>query len=197
MDAITQLIEAFVCKRANPVVDALCLDGLQRAANSLRRAYAGPEDAGARMNMSYAALLSGIALANAGLGAVHGFAGPLGGMFDAPHGAICAALLPHVMAANITALREPARDPTASGVLARYEQIARILTGNSNASPEAGPACLAQLTSELRIRPLSAYGMKPEHAREAAEKAARANSMRANPVALTHSELEAIFQAAL
>lgn len=196
MDAITQLLEAYVCRRANPLTDALCLDGLRRASTALRRACNEPNDLDARSDMSYAALLSGVALANAGLGAVHGFAGPLGGMFDAPHGGICAALLPHVMTANIAAAREPGRDPTGA-TLGRYAQIACLLTNDPHAEPEAGAAWMAQLTADLGILTLSAYGMRPEHAGEAVEKAARANSMKANPIALTDPELESVFLAAL
>ena len=88
MDALTQLIEPYVSSRANPLTDGICLQGLRCAVRSLRRAYADGGDRDARRDMAFASLCSGLALANAGLGAVHGFAGPLGGMYDAPHGAI-------------------------------------------------------------------------------------------------------------
>ena len=100
VDALTQLIEPFVCSRANPLTDGLCQEGIERVARSLRRAFesAGrgeaPADAAAREDMAVASLFGGLALANAGLGAVHGLAAPLGGMIGAPHGAVCAALLP-------------------------------------------------------------------------------------------------------
>src|SRR5678816_3584886 len=118
LDALTQLIEPYVCARPNPMTDALCLEGMRRAARSLRKAVRDGHDAGAREDMAVAALFSGMALANAGLGAVHGFSGPIGGMFPAPHGAICAALLPHVMAVNIRALRLRQSN---GQTLARYE----------------------------------------------------------------------------
>src|SRR5215213_8761925 len=105
MDALTQLIEPFVSKRSNPMTDALCREGLSRVARSLRRAVENGRDTNARHDMALGSLFGGLALANAGLGAVHGFAGPIGGMFSAPHGAVCAALLPFVMAANLKALR--------------------------------------------------------------------------------------------
>src|SRR6185503_19212740 len=111
LDALTQLIEPFVSCRANPVTDGFCREGMRRVARSLRRAWAYPDEVAARVDMALASLLSGLALANAALGAVHGFAAPIGGMFAAPHGAVCAALLPHVMVANLRALRE--RSPTA------------------------------------------------------------------------------------
>jgi alcohol dehydrogenase class IV len=94
LDALTQLIEPFTCNRPNPIVDGLCREGIARVARSLRRAWADGRDAAAREDMALASLYGGLALANAGLGAVHGFAGVAGGMFQAPHGAVCAALLP-------------------------------------------------------------------------------------------------------
>ncbi len=105
LDALTQLIEPYVSSRANPMVDALCVEGMRRAARGLPRAYADGRDTEAREDMSLASLFGGLALANAGLGGVHGFAAAIGGAFDAPHGAVCAALLAHVMDANIRALR--------------------------------------------------------------------------------------------
>ncbi len=121
---------------------------MQRAAECLPRAFHNGEDKDARTGMSYASLLGGMALANAGLGVVHGFAAPIGGMFDAPHGAICAAMLPAGMRANIAALRE--RDP--QGVaFARYGEVARILTGNRDATSEDGAEWIGRLTKKLAI----------------------------------------------
>src|ERR1700733_3585057 len=114
-------------------------------------------DGAARAGMSWASLLGGLALANAGLGVVHGFAAPIGGMFDAPHGAVCAAILPHGMEANIRALRE--RDPE-SGALERYREIARVLTDDREAIPEAGVTWVRQLVRSLRIPGLAAYGIR-------------------------------------
>ena len=131
LDALTQLIEPYVCSRANPMTDALCLDGIRMAASSLPRAFADGNDAEARTGMSYASLLGGMALANAGLGVVHGFAAPVGGMFDAPHGAVCAALLAAGMRQNIAALR--ARSPQSEALL-RYARIARALTNDTRAN---------------------------------------------------------------
>ena len=128
LDALTQLIEPYVSVRANPMTDLFCVEGMRRAARSLGRAFANGSDAEARADMSLASLLGGLALANAGLGVVHGFAAPIGGMFDAPHGAVCAALLPHGMEVNIRALR--ARAP-GSEPLGRYRTVARLLTGNA------------------------------------------------------------------
>src|SRR5205807_7013039 len=132
---LTQLIEPYVSSRANPLTDALCIEGIRRAARSLRAACANGHDAAAREDMSVASLFGGLALANAGLGAVHGFAGPIGGMFPAPHGAICAALLPQVMEANIRALEQ--RQPD-SGALRRYDEIASLLTKHCDARARDG-----------------------------------------------------------
>ena len=120
LDALTQLIEPYVSSRANPLVDALCVEGIGRVAGALRRAYHDGADREARRDMALASLFGGLALANAGLGVVHGFASPLGGSWKAPHGALCAGLLPHGMAANVAALR--ARMPAASrpGTLRRH-----------------------------------------------------------------------------
>ena len=133
LDALTQLIEPFTSSKANPLTDALCREGMMRAARSLRTAYEDGRDAVAREDMAHASLFGGLALANAGLGVVHGFAGPVGGAFHAPHGAVCAAFLPHVMAVNARALRT--RQP-GSAALARYDEIARILTGQAAAWPK-------------------------------------------------------------
>lgn len=193
MDALAQLLEPFVSTRANPMTDMFCREGLQRAGRSLRRACRRGDDLEARADMALAALLSGMALANAGLGAVHGFAAPIGGSFPAPHGAVCAALLPAVVRANLRALRERA---PGSAALARYGEAARILVG-----PDAGADELAdwldELRRELEIPPLSAYGIGEEHVAELCEKAARASSMKANPAVLTPDELAGILREAL
>src|SRR2546428_2848628 len=117
------------------MTDALCVEGMRRAAPSLRVAFKNGQDGAARENMTVAALFGGMALANAGLGAVHGFAGPIGGMFPAPHGAVCAALLPRVTEINLRALRQ--RQP-ASQTLSRYDEEARLLTDNASPTADEG-----------------------------------------------------------
>lgn len=194
LDALTQLIEPFVSLRANPLTNALCVDGMRRAARSLRRAVADGHDVAAREDMAAASLFSGFALANAGLGAVHGFAGPIGGMFPAPHGAVCAALLPAVMDANLRALRQ--RFP-ASRSLPQYDEAARILTGNPAATAEAGVEWLQQLVTDLQVPRLRAYGITRAHTVDLVEKAAKASSMKANPISLTLEELAEILARAL
>jgi alcohol dehydrogenase class IV len=194
LDALTQLIEPFVSHRANPLTDAFCREGIARAARSLRRAYGHGDDAAAREDMALASLFGGLALANAGLGAAHGFAAPICGMFPAPHGATCAALLPHVMAVNVAALQSRQPDNPA---LARYVELARLLTGRSYAPVDDGIAWVRGLCRDLGIPGLAAYGVTRGDCSVLAEKAARASSMKANPIVLTGEELGEILETAL
>jgi alcohol dehydrogenase class IV len=196
LDALTQLIEPYTSPRANPLTDAVCVDGIRRVARSLRRAFESGHDTSAREDMALASLYGGLALANAGLGAVHGFAGPIGGMFPAPHGAVCAALLPHVMAANLNALR--ARAPaSAIETLRRYEEVARLLTGRMDAAPVDGVRWVESLVADLGIRPLSAYGVSRADFPPLIEAATKASSMKANPIPLTREELAGILDRGL
>jgi len=193
MDALTQLIEPFVCNSPTPLTDALCRDGIARAARSLRRACEDGKDAAAREGMSLASLFGGMALANARLGAVHGMANPIGGMCNAPHGAVCARLLPGVMEANLRALR--LRQPD-SPAIARYTEVARLLTGNPAASAEDGTTWVRELCQALNIRSLADYGLKPEDHPALVEQSQKANSMKGNPIALTDKELLQVLEAA-
>ena len=194
MDALTQCLEPFVSPAATPLTDGVCREGLLRAARSLRRAYHTGDDPAAREDMAVASLCGGLALANARLGAVHGFAAPLGGMYDAPHGALCARLLPPVMAANLKALREQA---PASPALVRYTEVARILTGDPTAQAEAGAVWVATLCAELEVPPLSRYGLTEAALSAVAAKARRASSMQGNPITLSDAALVAILREAL
>ena len=194
MDALTQLLEAFVSGQATPMTDALCRDGLPRAARALWAAYADGANIKARGNMALASLYSGIALANAKLGAAHGFAGPLGGGFDAPHGAICAALLPHVVLVNVDALRERA---PASPALDKYAEAARLLTGDPAATIQDGADWLSALCADLGIPGLAALGVVPDDFPALAANAARTSSMKGNPIELTPDELLSILRRAL
>jgi alcohol dehydrogenase class IV len=194
LDALTQVMEPYVSNRANPLTDALCREGLHRAARSLRRAYEQGDDAAAREDMALASLFSGLALANAKLGAVHGFAGVIGGMFPGPHGAVCARLLPHVMAVNVRALQE--RSPE-SKALRRYDEIARILTGNDEATADDGVAWVQELCQALQVPPLASYGMTPEDFPVLIEKTSVASSTQGNPIKLTSDEMQGILTRAL
>jgi alcohol dehydrogenase class IV len=194
LDALTQLIEPFVSVKANPMTDAICREGISHAARSLKRAYENGADREAREGMSLASLFGGLALANAALGAVHGFAGPLGGMLHAPHGALCARLLPLVMEANIEALQTHQPEHPALG---RYVEIARILTDEKEATAQDGVRWTNELVATLKIPGLSTYGMSEKNFPEAVEKTMKANSFKGNPIALNEDELRLILEKAL
>jgi alcohol dehydrogenase class IV len=194
LDALTQLIEPYVSIRANPVTDGFCVEGLRRVGRSLRPAYHCGRDIAAREDMSLASLLGGLALANAGLGVVHGFAAPVGGMFNAPHGAVCAALLPHGMAVNIRAARARASE---GETLRRYETVARLLTGKPDAVAEEGVEWVGELCQELQIPPLRSYEIQERDVTMLVEKASKASSTKGNPLTLTVEELREVLTGAL
>lgn len=194
LDALTQLIEAYVSIRANPMTDGFCEQGIPLAARSLRRAFHHGPDLAARRDMSLAALLSGLALANAGLGVIHGFAAPLGGRYRAPHGAICAAILPQGIETNLLALWSRAPE---SPALERYRKIGAMLTGRADAVAQDVVTWTRTITSELEIPPLSSYGVEEKEVPEICAKAAKASSMKGNPLALTEDELTEVLMQSL
>ncbi|MGA1874133.1 MAG: iron-containing alcohol dehydrogenase [bacterium] len=194
LDALTQVIEPFVSRQANPLTDGLCREGMQRAGSSLRRAFEDGSEAGCREDMALTSLFGGLALANAKLGAVHGLAGPLGGMIHAPHGVICARLLPLVMEANVAACKSRAPD---SPALARYDDVAGILTGKPAARAADGILWVEELCAALKVPRLGEFGLTEDDFPEAVDKAQRASSMKGNPVTLTAEELTAILRKAL
>lgn len=194
MDALTQVIEPYVSNKANPITDALCCEGIARAGMSLQTTVEQPDDLDARSDMALTALLSGMALANAKLGAVHGFAGVIGGMTNAPHGAICASLLSHVMRANIDALRH--REPQHQA-LERYQEIAVMLTGDGDATPEDSAAWVSYLATLLDVPHLANLDVRSADIPLIVERSAGASSMQGNPIKLTTDELTAILERAL
>ena len=185
LDALTQLVEAFVSNKANPLTDGVCREGLQRAGRSLRRAFEDGSDANAREDMSLASLFSGMALANAKLGAVHGFAGPLGGMTNAPHGVICGKLLPYVMQTNVQALQNRVPD---SPTIVRFDEVARILTGRSTTGASDAVAWIQELCAALGLPGLRRYGLSENDFPAVAAKAKNASSMKGNPIELTDED---------
>ena len=154
-------------------------------------AFKNGDDKGARNDMALGSLFGGLALANAGLGAVHGFAAPIGGLFSAPHGSVCAALLPHAMQVNFDALRE--RDPNSS-FLKRFDELGTLLTGNPAAKARDAIAFVAELCERLKVPKLGIYGIGREHFDPLCERAAASSSMKANPIQLTPTELRQILQ---
>ena len=205
LDALTQVLEPYVSKARGPLTDALCLEGLTRGARSLRRAFENGNDADAREDLAVTSLFGGLALANSKLGAVHGFAGPLGGRYQAPHGALCARLLPEVMRANLEALRDTAGDSAhrdsaqvdARDVVDRYAAIARIFTCRRDARPEDGIEWVEALVQDLEIPRLSAYGASWGDFDTLVESAAAASSMKGNPVELSRPALVKILERSL
>ena len=193
LDAFTQLLEAFVSSQANPLTNCICRQGLKRAARALKMAYQNGKDAPAREDMCLASLFSGMALANAKLGAIHGIAGPLGGMISGAHGAICAALLPDVMDTNIKALRKRAAD---SPMLERYNELARILTRSTKARAEDGISWVRDLCQTLQVESLAQLGLNKADFPAVAAKSQKASSMQGNPIRLTEEELLEILQMA-
>ncbi|MEW6502721.1 MAG: iron-containing alcohol dehydrogenase [Chloroflexota bacterium] len=193
MDALTQVIEPYVSNRANAFTDIFCEGGIRKIARSLRTAFYEGHNLLAREEMAFGSLMGGLALANAGLGAVHGFAAPLGGMFEAPHGAICARLLPVVCRVNLQALQE--RNPN-HPALGRFQTLAGWLVGHPEADVWQGVEWLEELCKDLGIPPLRDYGVQKRDFASIIEGAKRASSMKANPIELTDDELFQILEKA-
>ena len=194
LDALTQLVEPYTCNSPTPLTDALCRDGMMKVSRSLRKAFENPQNAEARQDMALASLFGGMALANARLGAVHGLANPIGGSSHAPHGAICACLLPLVMETNLHALYN--RQPDSASI-ARYVEAAHLLTGDNTASAEDGISWIRDLCKFLEIPSLGKYGLDQEDFPALVEQSKKANSMKGNPVSLTDAELFAILNNAM
>jgi alcohol dehydrogenase class IV len=194
LDALTQLIEPFVCNAPTPLTDAICRDGIPRAARALLQAYRNGMNAAAREDMSLASLFGGMSLANARLGAVHGLASPLGGYLKAPHGAICARLLPIVMEINIKSLQSNQPD---SPSLERFHEVAHLLTGSGDATPCDGVKWIWNLCVDMKIRPLGDYGLKSNDFPELVIQAQKASSMKGNSVILSDREITEILEKAI
>ena len=178
LDAITQVIEPYICTRANRLTDALCRDAIPQGLRALRVLMQG-EEPQARDDMAWVSLCGGLALANAGLGVVHGLAGPLGGLIAAPHGAICGTLLPHGLAMNA------ARAADAS----RIHEVIQWIAAAFDTTPDKALCTLAQWSRQHGLRSLSEMGFTAQHLHQAAEAAATSSSMQANPARLATADL--------
>jgi len=189
MDAFVQVLEPYVSIKANCMTDIFCRDGIRKAAQAMLLAYQDGKNENARIDMSMVSLLGGLCLANSGLGAVHGFAGVIGGMFHAPHGAICASLLPSVIKINSDALKE--RDPQ-SQALQRYLEIARIVINDDNATITDGINWFKNLCSDLKIPHLRDLNVIKKEFSEVVKMSQNASSMKGNPIVLTTDELTEI-----
>ncbi len=193
VDALTHLLETFVSCQSNPFIDMICREGMTRIAKHLELAFVDGTNLEARENMAMASLLGGMALANVKLGAVHGFAGPLGGMFPIPHGAVCACLLPAVMNINIAALKEKKLETQ----LLKFDEIARILTQKKNSKAEDGIFWIQEMVKKLKIPSLSDFHLTPDSFPEIIEKARNSSSMKGNPVELDNEQLFEILNKSL
>lgn len=194
MDAFTQVIEPYLTKNTNPLVDMFCREAIPRAAKSLYKAYENGGDMNARVDMSFVSLLGGLSLANAKLGAVHGFAGPIGGMFHAPHGVICAALLPAVMVVNAESIENA---ENSEQKMERFKDIARWVTGDSSVSIHDGVGWIAGLAARMKIPGLAKLGISPNDFPTIIEKSRRSSSMKGNPVLLTENQMHRILEMSL
>jgi alcohol dehydrogenase class IV len=198
MDALCQLIESYTSNQANVFSDPLAIQGIQLASRSLLRAWQDPSDLEARDDMALAALLSGITLTNAGLGAVHGFAAPMGAYLPIPHGTICAALLPHVIAANVDALCVVDPDHIA---LMKYATVGRLVSDAMDlpfsVAVENAIHFVADLAEQMGIPRLGPFGLTHDNALEIAALARKASSMRYNPVVLDEQVLVQILEKAM
>lgn len=197
LDALTQLMEAYVSRKATPITDGFCMEGLVRAARSLPVAWENGSDLAAREAMHLASLFSGLALANGGLGAVHGLAAPLGGALGAPHGMICAAVLPHALRANIRALQKNASDSWNVRILGRFQELATIVTGSASATAEDGADWVAALCSRFGVKGLGEMGLSEDELDAMTAKGQRASSMKGNPIALSDAAVRGILESSL
>ena len=193
VDALTHLLETFVSCQSNPFIDMICREGMTRIAKYLERAFLNGNDLEARENMAMASMFGGMALANVKLGAVHGFAGPLGGMFPIPHGAVCACLLPAVMELNIRVLKEKELETQ----LQKFDELARILTQNNSALAQDGAVWVKEMVKKLKIPALSDFQLTPDSFPELIEKARNSSSMKGNPVELDNAQLFEILNKSL
>jgi len=194
MDAVVQLTEAFVSIKSNPFTDAICREGLKSAKQSIIQSYQDGDCINARSDMALASLFGGLAFANAGLGAVHGFAGVIGGMFDVAHGALCAGLFPAVMRQNIEALQARQAD---SLVLEKYRELSMILTGDHTAKLHDCIHWAEMVCSKMNIPALNRYGIESAHIDRIVEDARSTSSMKCNPIMLADAELKKILRRSL
>jgi alcohol dehydrogenase class IV len=194
MDAFTQLLESFVSLKANPFIDALAWSGISAVKEGLFAAWEGKEQAATqgRGAMAYAALLSGITLAQVGLGSVHGLASPLGAYFPIPHGVVCGTLVASATEVNIKAMQE--REPE-NKALAKYAEVGRLLTGQTGMDDATAHLSLIGLLSEwserLELPRLNGYGITSADFPLIVANS-RGSSMQTNPIVLTDAEINAI-----
>ncbi len=192
LDAITQVIEPFVSVKATPYTDALARPAIAMGMAALMRLMEG-ENPEARDQMAWVSLCGGLALANSGLGAVHGLAGVIGGMTGAAHGAICGGLLGPVLAANRAAAAGQAR---AGQARARLDEVCRVLAGVLGCAGEEAPHALQNWARKAGLPDLVAQGVRPDQHRDIVTAALGASSMKGNPVVLEVAALCEVLETA-
>lgn len=197
MDAFTQLLESYVSTRANPFTDALALAGMEAVRASLVAFYQNPADAAARSQMAYASLLSGICLAQTGLGSVHGIVAPLGAFHDVPHGVGCGMLVLAATRLNIDLLE--AREPD-NPALAKYTNVGKLFRGRSHVDPVGARVfvvhTLQTWAQQLNLPRLRDFGVtQADIPRLVAN--SRGSSMKTNPIVLSDAEIAQVIQASL
>jgi alcohol dehydrogenase class IV len=194
MDAFTQLLESYASLKANPFTDALALSGITAVKEGFFAAWEGnePDASHGRGAMAYAALLSGITLAQVGLGSVHGLASPLGAYFPIPHGVVCGTLVSAATEINIKAMQE--REPD-NPALAKYAQVGRLLAGQPEIDDATARSSLTTLLAEwserLQLPRLNGYGITAADFPLIVANS-RGSSMQTNPIVLTDAEINAI-----
>ena len=186
MDAMTQLIEPYLSKKSNPFTDMLCIEGIKRIPEALIKVMENGNDINSRSEMAYASLMGGMALANAGLGAVHGFAGVLGGMYSAPHGMLCACLLPAVFSINYQYISD---NENSLYLIEKMNNISSLLTKKSSAKAKHGIDWLSEFTEKIGVPKLRDLGIKKEEYQEIVTKVKMSSSMKGNPVELPDEAL--------
>jgi alcohol dehydrogenase len=195
MDAFTQLLESYVSSRAAPLTDSLAWGGMKAARDGLLALYADADDAAARERMAYAALVSGITLAQVGLGSVHGLAAPLGAFFPIPHGVACGTLVATATRVNIETLR--AREPE-NPALEKYAQVGRLLSRQGQLEQNAAHSALIDTletwTRTLQLPTLAHYGVTHADIPRIVANS-RGSSMKTNPIRLDDSDIAAILTA--
>ncbi|MDA0147441.1 iron-containing alcohol dehydrogenase [Vibrio sp. LaRot3] len=189
MDAFTHLMEAYVCGDPNPLTDMVCEEGLRRLSSAI---LAGclQDDFKARSDLSFAAMLGGMAITNAKLGAAHGLASALGGKLAAPHSVITARLAPYVMQENIRAAQDAGR----ADVLARYQKVAQILTGRTNACRTDSILWVNMMLDKLGLPKLNSFGVCSTSFDDVANDALKSVAIKGNPLPLTQERLTYILQ---
>ena len=193
MDALTHLLETFVSNQSSPLIDMICREGMQRISTSLLNAFKNGNNFEAREDMAMAGTFGGIALTNGKLGAVHGLAGPVGGMFPIPHGETCASLFTAVLEVNITA----AKKQNHFSLLEKLGEVARIFSGNVEATAEDSIESIKKLVDELNIPRLATFGLTSGNFPELVVNAKNSSSMKGNPVALSDNELYYVLEKSL